>query len=730
MNWFKNKKLHILFIYLNILFILGVMRVCYDIQDFNYALVTFWFFIALIIYWFYQIILLKPKHKFIFILIAIIALSAYSFYSKDFINNFFVKGIIENIDAINTNLVKGRINNFYQFQNIFMIMIPLISIITLFLDSKGLLNIIVFINISILLFLWYLGYTDGVKLGLTKFIVLSITTYALNDNDNYLKKLSKSGIKLSIENGSIISQIIVIAIIISGIILFLPQEYEGKYGKLITDKFINRFSVNPNEQGTSSKGKNSNQFKLSFSGYSDSEKKLGGKITLSSVIAFRVDSIEAYHLKGSAKDIYTGSSWRNSNVTYENSNIINSIRNRGEYMRVSKKSMYIYPDKLNIYTMFVPNNAFSISLQGGNVYNNSENGVYLNDKPVENPYQIEFYDEKSIDPKINQQIVTRGRNRYTGAFYSKYTQVPDSVTDRTKELVYKIVEGAQNDLEKVERIKNYLSKNYSYSLEVSDVPADADFVDYFLFNEKKGYCVYFATATTIMLRITGIPARYVEGFKMPPKAGADGFYTVTNEDAHAWTEVCLDSDQEVWSIADCSSTPTEIREQSTQNSSGESTIINENENIDPRQKDKKPQEEEASNQQNNKSYIDIQGILMYGTVLLIIIYLIIRNGILILRKNKIVKTNSIIPLYEYVLKRLKTIGIAKSSFETDMEFVNNLPTEELRKEFKPLVNQVYREYYGGYKDSDVDKVYIYKYVEQYIKESKNTLVYYLRRYII
>lgn len=730
MNWFKNKKLHILFIYLNILFILGVMRVCYDIQDFNYVLVTFWFFIALIIYWFYQIILLKPKHKFIFTLIVIIAIGAYSFYSKDFINNFFVKGIIENIDTINANLVKGRINNFYQFQNIFMIMIPLMSILTLFLDSKGLLNIIVLINISFLLFLWYLGYTDGVKLGLAKFVVLSITTYALNDNDNYLKKLSKSGIKLSVDNGSIISQIIVIAIIISGIILFLPQEYEGKYGKLITDKFTNRFSVNPNEQGGSSRGKNSNQYKLSFSGYSDSEKKLGGKITLSSAIAFRVDSTEAYHLKGSAKDRYTGNSWQATAVTYENSNTSNSIKNRGEYMRAAKKSMYVYPDKLNIYTMFVPNNTFSISLQGGNIYNNSENGVYLNATPVENPYQIEFYDEKSIDLKINQQIVTRGRNKYTGAFYSKYTQIPDSVTDRTKELVYKIVDGAQNDLEKVERIKNYLSKNYSYSLEVSDVPVDADFVDYFLFNEKKGYCVYFATATTIMLRITGIPARYVEGFKMPPKAGADGFYTITNEDAHAWTEVCLDSDQEVWSIADCSPTPTELREQSAQNPSGGPTIVDQNENIDPRQKDKTPKDEETSTEEPNKTYIDIKSILLYGVISLIIIYLIIRNVLLAIRKNKIIKSNSIIPLYEYISRRLKTVGTTKSYFETDMEFINNLPTEELRKELRPLVHQVYREYYGGYKDSDINKDYIYRYVEGYIKERKNTFVYYLRRYII
>ncbi|WP_294359061.1 transglutaminase-like domain-containing protein [uncultured Clostridium sp.] len=32
----------------------------------------------------------------------------------------------------------------------------------------------------------------------------------------------------------------------------------------------------------------------------------------------------------------------------------------------------------------------------------------------------------------------------------------------------------------------------------------------FLFQEKKGYCTYFATATTIMCRAVGVPARYKE----------------------------------------------------------------------------------------------------------------------------------------------------------------------------------------------------------------------------
>ena len=52
---------------------------------------------------------------------------------------------------------------------------------------------------------------------------------------------------------------------------------------------------------------------------------------------------------------------------------------------------------------------------------------------------------------------------------------------------------------------------------------------------KEGYCTYFASAMTVLCRMAGLPARYVEGFVAQP--GADGFAYVTGKDAHAWTEV-------------------------------------------------------------------------------------------------------------------------------------------------------------------------------------------------
>jgi hypothetical protein len=61
-------------------------------------------------------------------------------------------------------------------------------------------------------------------------------------------------------------------------------------------------------------------------------------------------------------------------------------------------------------------------------------------------------------------------------------------------------------------------------------------VDQFLFEEKEGYCTYFATSMVVLARSIGIPARYAEGFVLPTQKEGSNF-VVTNEHAHAWPEL-------------------------------------------------------------------------------------------------------------------------------------------------------------------------------------------------
>lgn len=110
--------------------------------------------------------------------------------------------------------------------------------------------------------------------------------------------------------------------------------------------------------------------------------------------------------------------------------------------------------------------------------------------------------------------------------------VPDSVTAYAKSLT---TEDA-TPLEKVFAIQTELATNYTYSLTVSNPASDEDFVSNFI-DTKEGYCTYFASAMTILARINGIPARYVEGFSV---SASDGNTLVLGTAAHAWCEVYID----------------------------------------------------------------------------------------------------------------------------------------------------------------------------------------------
>ena len=65
----------------------------------------------------------------------------------------------------------------------------------------------------------------------------------------------------------------------------------------------------------------------------------------------------------------------------------------------------------------------------------------------------------------------------------------------------------------------------------------------FLLQSRSGHCEYFATATVLLLRQLGIPARYAVGFAVHESSGHG--YVVRERDAHAW---CLvwDGQTETW----------------------------------------------------------------------------------------------------------------------------------------------------------------------------------------
>ena len=129
-----------------------------------------------------------------------------------------------------------------------------------------------------------------------------------------------------------------------------------------------------------------------------------------------------------------------------------------------------------------------------------------------------------------------GLSRLYGSIREQFARPDAAVTERTRQLAQPITRSCRTDTEKVEAVREYFSHGYTYTLTPERTPGKRDFIDYFLFTGKEGYCVHFASAMTELLRSAGVPARYVEGYVAPP-GSEDGVYHVTRNQAHAWVEV-------------------------------------------------------------------------------------------------------------------------------------------------------------------------------------------------
>lgn len=121
------------------------------------------------------------------------------------------------------------------------------------------------------------------------------------------------------------------------------------------------------------------------------------------------------------------------------------------------------------------------------------------------------------------------------AVYETYTTLPDHLEQPVYELAATVSAAGTTPYEKAFAIQSWLLRNCRYTLDVEDQPANLDFVTHFLLDTKEGYCTYFASAMTVLCRMIGLPARYVEGYIAEPDE--TGQAVVTGLQAHAWTEV-------------------------------------------------------------------------------------------------------------------------------------------------------------------------------------------------
>lgn len=92
------------------------------------------------------------------------------------------------------------------------------------------------------------------------------------------------------------------------------------------------------------------------------------------------------------------------------------------------------------------------------------------------------------------------------------------------------------DLTACREIEEYLRTNFSYTLDPTVGPSDADPVETFLLVTRSGHCEYFASAMVAMCRTVGIPARVIAGYVAGEYDPDQESYTIRECNAHAWVE--------------------------------------------------------------------------------------------------------------------------------------------------------------------------------------------------
>lgn len=145
-------------------------------------------------------------------------------------------------------------------------------------------------------------------------------------------------------------------------------------------------------------------------------------------------------------------------------------------------------------------------------------------------YQTTISTSTALGPALRE-----AGNAYPAWVTQRYLQLPASTSERTRQLA-KDLENGQNPYDAALAIQGWLRDNITYNENIDYPPTDQNLVDYVLFQNRQGYCVYYSAAMVMMLRSLGIPARQAVGYFSGEYDDAQGGYLYRESNAHAWPE--------------------------------------------------------------------------------------------------------------------------------------------------------------------------------------------------
>ncbi|MDR0863086.1 MAG: DUF3488 and transglutaminase-like domain-containing protein [Oscillospiraceae bacterium] len=130
-------------------------------------------------------------------------------------------------------------------------------------------------------------------------------------------------------------------------------------------------------------------------------------------------------------------------------------------------------------------------------------------------------------------------NAYRDFVYENYLEIPEQARASLARFLsgLDLPEGKIAFADALLVVNTYLD-TLTYTEQPEFAYEGGDFLTYFLEDGREGDSVHFATAAALIFRYLGVPARYVEGYRI---VGADGgAVEVSGKNAAAWTEIYRD----------------------------------------------------------------------------------------------------------------------------------------------------------------------------------------------
>ncbi len=314
----------------------------------------------------------------------------------------------------------------------------------------------------------------------------------------------------------------------------VPQEsYSAetaeKLGQQFMDSSLMRFIMGENGQPV-----NGNTVDLSKVGY-----RAVGK---NKILEVKTDFTRTLYLRGRALDYYDGVSWS----VGENDELTSlqwpSALEPAGVVEISSK----FAHKM----LYVPYYATSKSMR------ESPYGV-------DNGQELTQYSFSTLKAPTNEEL-----QRYqVDVYLEQLNSQPEEVKAWAEPLAREVTAQSGSFYEKAQRIAEYVRNSASYDTNTPRMGLlETDFARWFLEDSDTGYCVHFATATTVLLQASSVPARYVTGYTVQVVAGQS--VEVTADMAHAWCEYWLPGFG--WTVLE--STPPDLRTQPTEPTVAENAV--------------------------------------------------------------------------------------------------------------------------------------------------------------